>query len=327
MKIVQGLSKWCSREPVGSVALGYFDGVHIGHRDIIATTVEEARKRSLPSVVLSFEPHPLAIINPGAAPKLITPLNEKIKLIESLGVDVFLILPFTPALAATKPSTFVRMVLAETLRTKHVTVGYDYTFGHLGEGTSKNLAHWSQELGFKVTIVPPVTVNNKTVSSTLIRQLVSQGEVVHAKAALGRWPSVSGRVTHGAKRGRSFGFPTANIPLRKGLQWPRFGVYAVRSWYQDRHLLGMANIGSVPTFGEHTARLEANFFDFQDNLYEKSLRVELLAFIRPERKFVSSEELRNQLEADKQEALRFFPYTGVKMQPDCPSLVYNGEAL
>lgn len=327
MKVIQGLANWHLRTSVGSVALGYFDGVHLGHRNIIVTSVQEAHRQSLPSVVLSFEPHPLAVVNPGATPKLLTSFTEKIRLIENLGVDFLLVLPFTAALAATEAFSFARTVLFNALKTEHVTVGYNYTFGHQGHGTPENLVAWSRQLGFQVTVISPVTVEGEAVSSSRIRQLISQGDVASAAAALGRFPSISGHVTHGESRGRSLGFPTANINLNNELLFPRFGVYVVRSWYQGRYLCGVANVGSAPTYGNHAARLEVNFFDFQEDLYGKALCVELLSFIRPERKFPSSEDLRDQIEADKQEAIHIFTYTGTKMNSDCPTLVYNHEAL
>lgn len=328
MKVVQGLENWFTKTPVGSIALGYFDGVHIGHRNIILTTVQMAHQKSLPSVVLSFEPHPLSIINPNAAPKLITSFNEKTKLIENLGVDFFLILPFTTTLATTDAFTFARKVLSDTLKTQHVTVGYNYTFGHKGNGSPEKLTAWSQALGFQVTVVSPVTVNGKTVSSSRIRRLISQGQITDAAAALGRWPSISGHVTHGAARGHSLGFPTANIMLdEKTFVLPRFGVYAVRSCYQGRHLYGVANVGIVPTYDNHTSRLEVHFFDFHEDLYGKPLCIELISFLRSERKFASANELKNQIAADKQEALRILTYANIKMNGDCSPLVYNRGAL
>ncbi|NLG86927.1 MAG: bifunctional riboflavin kinase/FAD synthetase [Firmicutes bacterium] len=327
MKVVQGLNNWKVTLPIGSVALGYFDGVHRGHQQIIATSIKEAHRQSLPSMVLSFEPHPLRVINPPKAPKLITSFTHKTKLLEGLGVDFFLVLPFTSAFAATKAPTFARDVLNKTLKTKHVTVGYNYTFGHKGEGTPEKLTIYGQELGFSVTVIPPITINGEVISSSLIRQLINQGDIANAAAALGRWPSISGRITRGAGRGRTLGFPTANILLNDNLLWPRFGVYAVRSWYQNQYLFGVANVGLAPTFSNNTARLEVYFFNFHENLYGKTMYVELIRFLRPEQKFSSSDELKQQIEIDKEQAWRIFTYAGTKAYQHCPPFVYNRGAL
>ncbi|MGI6128896.1 MAG: bifunctional riboflavin kinase/FAD synthetase [bacterium] len=327
MKVVRGLNNWDTSVLVGSVALGYFDGVHLGHQEIIATTVAKARAQSLQSVVLSFEPHPLKVINPKAAPKLITSFNYKARLLEDLGVDIFLVLSFTPALAQTDALLFACNVLGQALGTKHVTVGYNYTFGYKGEGTPQRLASWGQDLGFAVTVIPPIAIQGESVSSSAIRQLIVQGEITRAAAFLGRWLSIYGCVSHGAGRGRSLGFPTANIMLKEGLLWPRFGVYAVRCWYLGRYLWGVANVGLVPTFGNHTARLEVNFFNFHEDLYGKKLTIELIEFLRPEQKFNHVDDLREQIEIDKEQAWRILTYYGTEINRDCPTFIYNHGAL
>ena len=327
MRIMTGFDNWHSKTSVGSVALGFFDGVHVGHQSIIMTTVQEAQRQALPSVVLSFEPHPLAVINPDLAPKLITSLSKKTELIAQLGVDFLLVLPFTLTLADTDAFTFARLVLTDVLKTKHLTVGYNYSFGHKRRGTPEKLTAWGRELGFGVTIVPPVTCDGEVVSSSRIRQLISQGEVAKAATILGRCPTISGQVVRGAGRGHCLGFPTANITLNEELVLPRFGVYAVRSQYQDKHLYGVANIGLVPTYGYHTARLEVNFFEFGEDLYGQYLCIELISFLRPERKFVSADALKDQMEVDKQQAIRIFTYTDRKVDRNCLASVYNRGAL
>lgn len=325
MDIIRGLENWVSREPAGSVALGFFDGVHRGHQQIIATSVQAAKERGLKSVVLTFEPHPLAVLEPEAAPPLLTPFAEKARLIRQLGVDTLLVLPFTPALAALEAALFAREVLAGRLAARHVTVGYNYSFGRGGEGTPAALAAWGRQLGFAVTVVPPVLVAGEAVSSSALRLLIARGDMEKATSFLGRPPAISGRVVTGARRGRGLGFPTANVELKKELVLPRRGVYAVRTWYRRRSFPGVANIGQVPTFGGSRLQLEVHFFDFHGNLYGKRLRVEFISFLRPERTFPSAAELKAQIEADARCARELL--SRLAAGKSSPALVYNDGGL
>lgn len=300
--VVRGLENWTAGKVASSVALGFFDGVHQGHQKIIATAVQVAREYGLKSIVLTFEPHPLAVLRPAVTPLILTPFQEKARLIKGLGADTLLVLNFTPSLAALEAKDFVREVLVQKLHARYVTVGYNYTFGRGGQGTPEALAAWGRELGFEVRRVPPVCVNGEPVSSSRIRELLAQGELEKAISFLGRFPAIAGRVVPGARRGHSLGFPTANVELGRGLALPRFGVYAVRTWHQKRCYSGVANIGRVPTFGAKEVRLEVHLFDFRDNLYGKRLRVEFVAFLRPEQRFGSAEELKMQMEGDARRA-------------------------
>ncbi|HHY91927.1 MAG TPA: bifunctional riboflavin kinase/FAD synthetase, partial [Firmicutes bacterium] len=249
--------------------------------------------------------------------------GEKARLIRRLGVDMLLVLNFTPGLAALEAAAFAREVLAERLQARHVTVGYNYSFGQGGAGTPETLLTWGKELGFAVTVVPPVLVGGEPVSSSAIRDLLAQGETAKAAAFLGRWPSVSGRVVAGARRGRELGFPTANIELPADLALPRFGVYAVKTWQGRRSFPGVANVGRVPTFGGGQVRLEVHCFDFRGNLYGKRLRVELVAFLRPEQVFPSPAELKAQMENDAALARRILSQEG----KSSAALVYNERGL
>jgi riboflavin kinase/FMN adenylyltransferase len=299
VKIVRGLEKWSQKEPVGSVALGFFDGVHRGHQKIITSCIREARRRGLPSVVLTFEPHPLTVIRPEVAPQLITTFSEKARLIKVLGVDELLVVHFTHTFAALPARDFLNQTLVGTLRAKHVTVGYSYTFGHSGEGNAALLADLGPKLGLSVTVISPVEVEGQVVSSSLIRELLAQGELKQATLLLGRPPAVTGRVVPGAKRGRTLGFPTANIELRAGLALPKLGVYAVRVCYAHRSWPAVANLGRVPTFGgDGPARLEVHFLNFHENIYGERLRVEFIDFLRAEQCFSSTLELRQQVQND-----------------------------
>jgi riboflavin kinase/FMN adenylyltransferase len=314
MRIVTGLDNWPLKSAVGSVALGFFDGVHLGHQSIIIDTVKKAQQQSLPSVVLSFAAHPLTVIKPAMAPKVLTPIREKTLLIESLGVDILLLLPFTNSFATLEARVFTHLVLVQKLKAKHITIGYNYDFGYRRQGTPEKLLAWGKELGYNVTIIPPITYDGMIISSSRIRRLISQGEVGKAAAILGRCPTISGKVVRGAGRGHLLGFPTANIDLDADLLKPRFGVYAVRSRYRGKYLYGLANMGLAPTYDDSTVRFEVYYFDFDENLYGEYLRVELMAFLRPEKKFHSSKELIQQMKADKKKAGVIFTYK--KFKPD-----------
>jgi len=300
--VVRGLENWTGGEVASSVALGFFDGVHRGHQEIITTAVQYAREHGLKSIVLTFEPHPLSVLQPAAAPLILTPFQEKARLIKRLAADALLVLDFTPSLAALEAKDFVWEVLVRKLKARYVTVGYNYTFGRGGRGTPETLAAWGKELGFEVNRVAPVCVNGEPISSSRIRELLAQGELPKAASFLGRFPAVAGRVVPGARRGHSLGFPTANVELSRGLALPRFGVYAVHTWHRKRCYAGVANIGRVPTFGAGEVRLEVHLFDFHDNLYGKRLRVEFVAFLRPEQAFGSAAELKTQIESDARRA-------------------------
>ena len=202
MEIIRNVNNWPTQLSAGSVALGFFDGVHLGHQRVINSAIREAKQRLLPSVVLSFAAHPLSLINPAAAPKLIMPLEEKINLIGQLGVDYLLLLPVTSSLITTEAYDFASMVLAKVLKTKHIAVGYNYSFGYQRQGTAEKLSDWGRTLGFEVSVISPVTYDGQIISSSRIRKLISSGEVEKAAALLGRWPTISGQVVHGTGRGR-----------------------------------------------------------------------------------------------------------------------------
>lgn len=286
------------------VALGNFDGIHRGHQVVIGEAGRTARAMGLSLTVVVTEPHPVSFFAPNAAPFRLTPFRERAQLLEQFGVDQLLVLPFDKALAGMLAQDFVMEVLVGALDAKHVFVGYDYRFGNRRGGGTDVLAWMGEMEGFGLTVIKPVTVGlegyaGEVYSSTLVRQALQIGEARKAAALLGHWWSINGRVTKGDQRGRTIGFPTANVELGESLQ-PKLGVYAVRVHIEGEESVhnGVANIGMRPTFDNRDVLLEAHLFDFDGDLYDKHLRVELVAYLRPEQKFDGIEALKAQIHKD-----------------------------
>lgn len=282
------------------LGLGNFDGVHAGHQALIRALVERCRVTGSVPGIFTFHPHPVAVLRPKDAPSLLLSPSAKQELMARMGVGVFLSIPFDLEFARMQPGEFVRRVLVDELGVDGVFVGYNYTFGHRGAGDPRLLERLGRMMGLEVHVIPPVTIGGQVVSSTLIRRLLSEGEVREAARYLGYEPFVEGTVVGGDKRGRGLGFPTANIELPEGLVVPPDGVYAVRVLIAGETFLGVANIGFRPTFkGQNATRnMEVHVFDFTGDLYGESIRVLFRDRLRGERKFASPEELARQIEAD-----------------------------
>jgi riboflavin kinase/FMN adenylyltransferase len=281
------------------VALGNFDGVHLGHQAVIAAAGQLAGAKAIPQAVLSFEPHPRSFFHSSAPPFRLTPFRAKAELLRRLGVDLLYSLRFDGALAQRSAESFVRDILSAGLGIRHAVVGYDFVFGNGRRGTSAMLEAMGRELGFSVTVVAPAQAGTEIYSSTRIRSLLEEAKPRQAAALLGRSWEIDGRVEHGDQRGRTIGFPTANL-LLDGYLRPAAGVYAVRAgvgrdgpWHD-----AVANFGMRPTVGGTTLRLEVHLFDFDDDLYGRHLRVALVDYIRAERKFAGLEALKAQIAAD-----------------------------
>jgi riboflavin kinase/FMN adenylyltransferase len=286
------------------ITVGTFDGVHRGHRDVVERLVARARSLKIPSVLVTFEPHPLEIVNPAAAPLLLTTHNEKLEVLAETGLDYVAVLPFTPELASYSAEDFVELVLRRRFRLRELLIGYDHGFGKQRAGNVDVLRTLGERDGFRVEVVEPVaTPDGYSVSSTSIRRAVAGGDLERASAALGRLYSVSGRVVPGSQRGRTIGFPTLNLgspPPRKLL--PPEGVYAVRVQTPGGPVGGMMNLGSRPTFGDAATSLEAHLFDTNGDFYGADVRIDLVQRLRETRKFASAEQLSRQLRHDESEA-------------------------
>lgn len=286
------------------ITVGTFDGVHLGHRDVVERLVKRARTLKIPSVLVTFEPHPLEIVNPAAAPLLLTTHYEKQEVLAETGIDYLAVLPFTAALASYSAEDFVELILRRCFRLRELLIGYDHGFGRQRAGNVDVLKMLGERDGFRVEVVPPVsTTDGHSVSSTSIRRAVAGGDLHRAAESLGRLYSVSGRVVEGAQRGRTIGFPTLNLgppPPRKLL--PPEGVYAVRVQTPQGPAGGMMNLGPRPTFGDSATSLEAHLFDTRGDFYGGYVRIDFVARLRETRKFASAEQLSKQLAHDEREA-------------------------
>ena len=281
----------------GAVALGNFDGVHKGHQTLLARTGEHARALGAPLMVLTFEPHPRRFFVPDTGPFRLTMLPAKLRLLEQFGVQAVLAQHFDAAFAALSADAFVDEVLRTGLGARHVVCGYDFTFGARRVGNVEMLRAMGAEKGFAVSVLDPVMREGEIYSSTSIREALRAGWPSEAAELLGRAWEIEGTVEQGDKRGRTIGFPTANVALGEHLR-PRFGVYAVRALIDGVWRNGVANLGRRPTIGKLQENFEVHVFDFDGDLYGKTLRAALVDFIRPEMKFSGLDQLKAQIAAD-----------------------------
>lgn len=290
-----------------TLALGYFDGVHKGHQKVIIKAKEIAEETGMKSAVMTFHPHPLVVLRKQKEIDYLTPLEEKIKLIEQLDVDLLFIVEFTEEFAALSPQQFVDEYIIN-FHVKHVVAGFDFTYGHLGKGTMKTLPDHSRDQ-FSCTTVEKQTDHDRKISSSLIRETIKNGDIIYANKLLGRPHSVTGTVVHGDKRGRTIGFPTANVDVPDMYLIPPTGVYAVSLTVKEKEYKGVCNIGFKPTFNkekELKPSIEVHIFDFNQDIYGEKVSVSWYKRIRSEQKFHNVEELVAQISKDKNDALQFF---------------------
>lgn len=284
--------------------VGTFDGVHRGHRLVLERLAARAAERGLPAVLVTFNPHPLEVVNPAAAPPLLTVGDEKAEVLAESAIDYVVVLPFTTALSTYSASDFVDLVLREQLGLQELLIGYDHGFGRARSGDASTLERLGASRGFGVEVVPPVQGGDgRPISSTVIRRAIAGGDLARAEDGLGRRYSASGVVEHGSGRGRTLGFRTLNItlpPARKLL--PPEGVYAVRVQTPRGAFGGMMHLGPRPTFDEKDTRLEAHLFDADGDFYGMRVRLDFVARLRETRRFESPEALRGQLAVDEQRA-------------------------
>ncbi len=279
--------------------IGNFDGVHLGHQALFKETVRRARKKNGQAIAITFDPHPIQVLRPHPPLKLICTLEQKIKLIEKAGLDYLLLLEFTPELAALEAEDFVEEILVRGLGIKELIVGYDYRFGRKRRGDTELLKILSRRFGFEVVVIPPQKVNGLIVSSTLIRELITEGEVELAAKLLGRPYLLCGEVIPGHGRGRRLlGFPTANLKLSREKLLPKPGVYAVYVHFDHQKLPGVMNLGFNPTFGDGYLSAEVHIFDFEGDLYGQRICLAFVKRLRDEKKFSSPAELATQIAED-----------------------------
>ena len=280
------------------VALGTFDGVHVGHQEILRRIVRRARQGQGTAAVFTFVRHPLEVVSPAKAPPLITPLPIKRDIVQALGIDLLVAVTFTPFLAATPPRDFVKTYLVDRLRARCVCVGYDFAFGRARAGSPETLRSLGEEHHFSLEVVPPMALDGQVVSSTLIRGLLAKGELLQAARYLGRPYAIRGKVEPGAGRGKELGYPTANLPATSDLLIPD-GVYAGHAWFRDELRRALVNVGTAPTFGGGVRRVEAHLVESAEDLYGETVTLFFLGRLRDERRFESPNLLRRQIEHDR----------------------------
>lgn len=291
-----------------SLALGFFDGVHKGHQKVIGEAIRLAEKLNAKSAVMTFDPHPSLVLG-GRKEEVfyITPMQEKMEILNEMGVDICFIVRFTSDFAQLTPEQFVQHFIKD-LGVVHVTAGFDYSFGCKGQGDMlkmQEMAHGA----FGVTIIQKQADREEKISSTRIRSLLKEGKVGEVRRLLGRPFRISGTVVNGDKRGRTIGFPTANVEQEIGTFVPGRGVYAVRIWVQGTVYDGVCNVGYKPTFNkpeEKSLSVEVHILDFDKNIYGEMVVVDWFTRVRDERKFAGIEELKSQIQLDKETAIEFF---------------------
>ncbi|WP_010630910.1 bifunctional riboflavin kinase/FAD synthetase [Sporolactobacillus vineae] len=290
------------------IALGYFDGLHLGHRDVIEQAVKIAAEKNLESAVMTFYPHPSVVLSPSKKREdSLTPPELKTEIIEKMGVDLLIFIHFDLALSQLSPQEFIDQYLIK-FHAKHIVAGYDFTFGRKAEGNMKNIDQFSRSM-FSYTVVPKVERFGEKVSTTHIRERIHEGAVDEAAELLGRPYRITGKVVHGDERGRTLGFPTANVASEQVFVMPANGVYAVRLNVDGRSLDGICSIGTRPTFyrqPDAKTTVEVYVLNFSGDLYDKQVSVDWYKRLREEIKFSGSEALIQQMDKDKVNTEAYF---------------------
>ncbi len=285
------------------VTIGNFDGVHLGHHMLFSEVVSKAYKMAGTSIVVTFDPHPLQVMRPESGIKLVSTLEQKIELISLAGIDVLVVIPFSREFATTSAESFVDDILIKTIGVKELVVGYDYAFGKGRQGNIEFLKKQGKLKGFPVTVVEPYYVDQMLVSSTKVRELVNEGRMMDVKKLLGRSYQIRGTVQKGKKRGGPVvGFPTANLHISEEDLCPRHGVYVTQVIYDGKCYGGVLNIGYNPTFDGNRLSVETHIFDFNQEIYGKKIKINLLKFLRGEQKFSGPAELAEQINEDISQA-------------------------
>lgn len=317
------MQRWRGQEEIPTdwgrcvLTIGVFDGVHRGHQELIATAVKEARSRGVPSVLMTFDPHPMEVVHPGSHPAQLTTLTRRAELVEELGIDVFLVMPFTPDFMKLSPDRFIHELLVERLHVVELVVGENFTFGKKAAGNVNTLRHAGERFGFAVRAMSLVADHHDdetvTFSSTYIRSCVDAGDVVAAAEALGRPHRVEGVVVRGEGRGRVLGFPTANVAPPMYSAIPADGVYA--AWFTvlghgpvvgtvvpGERYQAAVSVGTNPTFSGRTRTVEAYVLDMSADLYGQHVAIDFVARIRGQRRFAEVSDLISEMEADTERA-------------------------
>jgi len=307
------------------VTIGNFDGVHLGHQQLFAEVVGKAREKQGCSAVVTFDPHPLRVLRPDGI-LLISTIGQKIEQIDKAGIDHLVIIPFDRSFASTTAEQFVQKILLDTIGMTELVVGYDYAFGKGRSGDTEFLKQQGRMRGFPVTVVEAFHKNDLLVSSTQIRNLVAEGRMVDARSLLGRPYQIRGVVQVGKKRGGSeIGWPTANLRVNEEDLVPRIGVYAVQVICEDVCYGGVLNIGYNPTFGDQKLVAETHIFDFNKDIYGKPIKLNLLKFLRDEKKFRGISDLAEQIGRDATEAKKILSENKQELLVSCAADLGGSE--
>lgn len=305
MKIISSTEAWDSSDSV-VFSLGMFDGVHLGHKEIIDKLLLFAREECRPSVLLTFDPHPRQFLSGACHWKYLTSLSEKADRLSDLGVDYMIVQKFDETFASLSPERFVSDVLIKKLNICSLIIGYDHHLGRDKKGSYKHLKTLSLDYGFTLKQQRAYKLQHQVVSSTNIKKALSQGQLTWANAAIGRPYSFYGMVIRGNQLGRQLDFPTANLAISPEKFLPAKGVYAVKVFLGEKGFIGMLNIGNRPTINSKETRIEVHIFDFAKEIYGHTLQVQLIAPLRKEKKFSSLADLKNQLKKDKETTRKIF---------------------
>ena len=313
MKTVYGIGKLTKPIKNSILAIGVFDGVHIGHQNLIDYIVKQAKKKKSKAVVLTFSPHPVHVLRPEKFLPLIVPLERRLNLMEEYGVDVVVVARFSKKFSQMSPAKFIKRYIGEGIMPQEVVVGDDFKFGAGREGTLEFFKEEGVKYNFKVKPIGCLKNVDDKIGSTMIRNFITDGELKKAAKYLGRTFAIEGVVQKGFKRGAGLGFPTANI-YPGDMLLPPDGAYAVCVTVGNKIYKGMANVGYCPTFrrGEPLKSVEINIFSFKQNIYNKKIKVEFIKYIRSEEVFASAEELKKQLEEDKVKSLKYLSKRSTK---------------
>ena len=300
----------------GTVAtMGNFDGIHLGHQTLVRNTVEESQRLGYPSTVLTFEPHPLKVLAPERAPSLILSYEDKMALLQSLGVDIVVAQRFDLQFASIAADEFVCRFLVDRLKIKKLWVGRDLRFGQGRKGGTDNLLRLAPGAGFEVGVLDPILLDGIRISSSRIRQLVEEGRVDEVRPMLGRYHFVSGRIVRGHRRGQKLGFPTANIATETEVV-PLNGIYATLIQVKNKQWLSVSSVGVNPTFGDGPRTVESFILDFDGDIYGERIKLAFVQRIRDEKKFVLVKDLIRQMDDDVKHAKALFKELGLAAKED-----------
>ncbi len=305
MELVRGLHNIRDRHKGCVLTIGKFDGVHLGHQQVLAQMIERARELALPATVMVFEPQPEEFFAPDKAPARLSRLADKYRQLKALGIDRLICVKFNADFANQSAEDFVHHWLVDKLGVRFLVVGDDFRFGKARQGDFAMLNAAGKRLGFQVVSTQSYRLADCRISSSAIREALARGDLANAEKMLGHPYAIAGRVVHGDKKGRTIGFPTANILLKRH-KAPVAGVFAVRVWWQNKPYMGVANVGNRPTVQGTRTQLEVHLFDFDQQLYGQPLVVELMAKLRDERQFDSFVALTEQIQQDAQRARKWF---------------------